>query len=108
MDISPLLLSLKTACLATVITFFAGLWIAYKVIKIKHGKAVLDTILTLPMILPPTVVGFFLLPFFWKKQSVGSVAFRTWNADCIFICRYGDRICGCIFSIDVPNCTQCI
>ena len=49
MDISPLLLSLKTACLATVITFFAGLWIAYKVIKIKHGKAVLDTILTLPM-----------------------------------------------------------
>ena len=61
MDISPLLLSLKTACLATVITFFAGLWIAYKVIKIKHGKAVLDTILTLPMILPPTVVGFFLL-----------------------------------------------
>ena len=67
MDISPLLLSLKTACLATVITFFAGLWIAYKVIKIKYGKAVLDTILTLPMILPPTVVGFFLLHFFLEK-----------------------------------------
>lgn len=66
MDISPLLLSLKTACLATVITFFAGLWIAYKVIKIKHGKAVLDTILTLPMILPPTVVGFFYC-FFLEK-----------------------------------------
>ena len=68
MDISPLLLSLKTACLATVITFFAGLWIAYKVIKIKHGKAVLDTILTLPMILPPTVVGFFLLLFLEKAD----------------------------------------
>lgn len=72
MDISPLLLSLKTACLATVITFFAGLWIAYKVIKIKHGKAVLDTILTLPMILPPTVVGFFLLLFFGKSSPLGA------------------------------------
>ena len=72
MDISPLLLSLKTACLATVITFFAGLWIAYKVIKIKHGKAVLDTILTLPMILPPTVVGFFLLLFFKSNASLTS------------------------------------
>lgn len=72
MDISPLLLSLKTACLATVITFFAGLWIAYKVIKIKYGKAVLDTILTLPMILPPTVVGFFLLLFFGKSSPLGA------------------------------------
>ena len=41
-------------------------------IKIKHGKAVLDTILTLPMILPPTVVGFFLLLFFGKSSPLGA------------------------------------
>ena len=108
MDISPLLLSLKTACLATVITFFAGLWIAYKVIKIKHGKAVLDTILTLPMILPPTVVGFFLLLFFGKSSPLGAWLSEHGMPIVFSFCRYGDRICGCIVSIDVPNCTQCI
>lgn len=72
MDISPLILSLKTASAATVITFFTGIAAAAAVIKMKHGKAVIDTIFTLPMILPPTVVGFFLLLLFGKNTAFGA------------------------------------
>ena len=62
MDISPLIISIKTALTSTVITFVFGILIAYKMTYYK-GKyqSFIDTILTLPLILPPTVVGFFLL-----------------------------------------------
>ena len=70
MDLSPLLLSLKTACISTVITFLTGMFAARKVEKMRHGKTILDTVLTLPMILPPTVVGFFLLLLFGHGMPV--------------------------------------
>lgn len=71
MDISPLLLSLKTACISTAITFLTGMFAARKVEKMRHGKTILDTVLTLPMILPPTVVGFFLLLLFGNSSPLG-------------------------------------
>lgn len=71
MDILPIILSLKTAFAATVITFLTGMSAAYMAVKIKYGKAVLDTVFTLPMILPPTVVGFFLLLLFGKNSQAG-------------------------------------
>ena len=71
MDISPLLLSLKTACISTGITFLTGMFAARKVENMRHGKTVLDTILTLPMILPPTVAGFFLLLLFGNSSPLG-------------------------------------
>lgn len=71
MDVLPIIISLKTALAATVITFVTGMAAAYMVVKIKYGKALLDTVFTLPMILPPTVVGFFLLLFFGKNSPVG-------------------------------------
>ncbi|MFR2497052.1 MAG: molybdate ABC transporter permease subunit [Coprococcus phoceensis] len=71
MDLSPLLLSLKTACISTVITFLTGMFAARKVEKMRHGKTILDTVLTLPMILPPTVVGFFLLLLFGNSSPLG-------------------------------------
>ena len=71
MDLSPLLLSLKTACIYTVITFLTGMFAARKVEKMRHGKTILDTVLTLPMILPPTVVGFFLLLLFGNSSPLG-------------------------------------
>ena len=46
MDLSPLLLSLKTACISTVITFLTGMFAARKVEKMRHGKTILDTVLT--------------------------------------------------------------
>ena len=58
--------------MATVISFFLGLWAARKVIKKDYRtKSVLDGILTLPMVLPPTVAGFFLLLIFSRRRSFG-------------------------------------
>jgi len=71
MDFSPLLISLKTAFLATIITFFVGLMAARWVVKIKHGKGLIDGIFTLPMVLPPTVVGFFLILIFGNNSFIG-------------------------------------
>ena len=62
---SPLWISLKTGLAATVIAFFLGIFCARKIMKLKPGaRAVLDGILTLPLVLPPTVAGFFLLLIF--------------------------------------------
>ena len=60
LDWSPLFISLKTGVAATFISFFLGIFAARKVVKATPGKkAVIDGILTLPMVLPPTVAGFF-------------------------------------------------
>lgn len=73
MDFSPILISLKTASLSIVITFFLGIACARLVIRLKHDKLkmVLDGILTLPLVLPPTVMGFFLLYVIGVKRPVG-------------------------------------
>jgi len=72
LDWSPLWISLKTGVVATVISFFLGLWAARKVIKKDcRTKSVLDGILTLPMVLPPTVAGFFLLLIFSRRRAFG-------------------------------------
>ena len=89
MDYSPILISMKTASLSILITFFLGVVVA----KLVHGmknekvKVVLDGILTLPMVLPPTVAGFFLLYLFGVKRPIGEflvyffgvkIAFSWW------------------------------
>ncbi|RVU54131.1 molybdate ABC transporter permease subunit [Anaerosphaera multitolerans] len=61
MDSSPILLSIKTAFIATVITFFLGIYSARLVKSTSKFRGILDGLFTLPMVLPPTVVGFFLL-----------------------------------------------
>lgn len=72
MDWSPLVISLKTSFTATAIAFVLGI-IAARLIVGLHGrvKALLDGILILPMVLPPTVVGFFLLLIFGRNSPVG-------------------------------------
>ena len=72
LDWSPLYISLKTGAVATVISFFLGLFAARKVIKAgPKVKAVADGLLTLPMVLPPTVAGFFLLLLFSRRRPLG-------------------------------------
>jgi len=72
LDWSPLLISLKTGVVATVVSFFLGLFAARKVVKLNFRlKAVVDGILTLPMVLPPTVAGFILLLIFSRRRPVG-------------------------------------
>ena len=58
LDWSPLYISMKTGVVATIFSFFLGIYAARKVVKAgPKMKAVLDGILTLPMVLPPTVAG---------------------------------------------------
>ncbi|NLA87816.1 MAG: molybdate ABC transporter permease subunit [Clostridiales bacterium] len=65
MDLSPLWISLRTALIATVFAVFIGILAAYYIVRLgKILRGIADGILTLPMVLPPTVVGFFLLVFF--------------------------------------------
>ena len=73
MDWSPVLISMKTASLSIFITFFLGIFAAGVVIRLKNetSKIICDGILTLPLVLPPTVAGFFLLYLFGVKRPIG-------------------------------------
>ena len=73
MDWSPVLISMKTASLSIFITFFLGIFSAGVVIRLKNetSKIICDGILTLPLVLPPTVAGFFLLYLFGVKRPIG-------------------------------------
>ena len=84
MDFSPLWISLKTALLATIITSIIGIFISYKMANYKgRGRGLIDGIFTLPLILPPTVIGFFLLLLCGKNGFVGKI-FMNFNKNIIF------------------------
>lgn len=71
-DMSPLFISLKTAIIATVVAFFGGIACARWAMKLKPvSKSILDGILNLPLVLPPTVAGFLLLLIFSLKRPLG-------------------------------------
>ncbi|WP_444511890.1 molybdate ABC transporter permease subunit [Methanobrevibacter smithii] len=72
-DWTPIFISMKTASLSIFITFFLGLIVAWGIVKLKNDsvKIVLDGIFTLPIVLPPTVVGFFLLYIFGVRGPIG-------------------------------------
>ena len=73
MDYSPIWISLKTAVLSILMTFFLGLLIAKAIIGLRNEKmkAILDSLMTLPLVLPPTVAGYFLLYIFGVKRPIG-------------------------------------
>ena len=73
MDLSPIIISLKTATLSIIITFFLGVAAAQFVFRLKSKtmKTILDGLFTLPLVLPPTVAGFFLLYIFGMRRPIG-------------------------------------
>ena len=80
LDFSPLFISLKTGVAATILSFFLGIYAARKCMYAKAGvKAVLDGILTLPLVLPPTVAGFILLLIFSTRRPVGAYLYTTFD-----------------------------
>lgn len=80
LDWSPLYISLKTGVVATIICFFAGTLLAGLVYRARPGiKAVVDGFLTLPMVLPPTVAGFFLLLLFSTRRPLGHYLQHTFG-----------------------------
>ena len=75
MDWYPLWNSLRIAAISTVIIFFAGIFAAYYIAKLPRLiKGVLDVVLTLPLVLPPTVVGYLLLRVLGPKRVIGAWA----------------------------------
>ena len=86
MDYSPLWLSLRVAFLATLMTFILGVLAAWLTVKLRRGKGIVDGLFTLPLVLPPTMVGFFLLVIFGKNgfigqllSSIGAPVVFTWT-----------------------------
>ena len=73
MDWSPILISMRTASVSIVITFFLGIFAAWLVDSLRSDvwRTIIDGLLTLPLVLPPTVAGFFLLYIFGVKRPVG-------------------------------------
>ncbi len=80
MDWFPLLNSLRIAGISTVLTFFLGLLAAYYIAKLPRGiKGILDVLLTLPLVLPPTVVGYLLLRLLGPKRPLGAWLLETFG-----------------------------
>ena len=78
-DWYPLLNSLRIAAISCVLVFFLGICLAYYAAKLPRSvKGILDVFLTLPLVLPPTVCGYFLLLIFGVKRPLG-----------IFLMRFG-------------------
>lgn len=77
-DWSPLWISLHTAVATIAIVFFIGVIIAWRVERLQSQslKIFADAVITLPMVLPPTVAGFFLLYFFGNNRFLGQLIYQ--------------------------------
>ncbi|MCJ0932121.1 molybdate ABC transporter permease subunit [Virgibacillus halodenitrificans] len=85
MNLSPLWLSFQTAALATVIVFIAGVFLARVITRNTFpGKSILEAIFLLPLVLPPTVVGFGLLFIFGKNGPLGILLSKWFEVQIVF------------------------
>ena len=87
MEYAPLIITLKTAVVATVVTFFLGIGLALVVVRMRRFQGLADAVITLPLVLPPTVIGFFLLLAFGRRSLIGKFLLQfdvtivfTWKA----------------------------
>ena len=75
MDLYPLYNSIRIASISSVIIFFLGIFAAYYIKKLPAKvKGAIDVVLTLPLVLPPTVVGFFLIKILGTNSPLGKIA----------------------------------
>lgn len=83
--LSPILLSLKIAFIATIISFIIGIGFAYLLNKRNvPGKNIWETFILLPMVLPPSVMGYILLISFGKRGLIGSFLLENFNFQIVF------------------------
>lgn len=81
MDWFPLYNSLRVALCASVITFFTGILAAWYIARAPRlVKGALDCVLTMPLVLPPTVIGFFLLKLMGPRGPIGAWVLANWDA----------------------------
>jgi molybdate transport system permease protein len=84
-DWFPLWLSLRVAVVSTVIALAAGLWIAYILANRKfRGKEMLDAAVTLPLVLPPTVLGYYLLVLIGRASPLGKLWESIFGSPLVF------------------------
>ncbi|MBR2561550.1 MAG: molybdate ABC transporter permease subunit, partial [Eubacterium sp.] len=96
LDWSPLWISLKTGVVATILSFFLGIFAAGRLMYVKSGvKAVIDGILTLPLVLPPTVAGFFLLLLFSRRRPFGIFLYDSFGIKVV------QSFLGCVIAATV-------
>ena len=80
MDWYPLLNSLRIAGISTFIVFFLGIFAAHEIAKAPRlVKGALDVVLTLPLVLPPTVVGYLLLRVLGPRRLIGAWMLKTFG-----------------------------
>lgn len=80
LDWFPLYNSIRIAGISTLVIFFAGIFAAYYIAKAPRWvKGILDVVLTLPLVLPPTVVGYLLLRVLGPKRPVGAWVLRVFG-----------------------------
>ena len=80
MDWYPLWNSLRIAAISTFFIFFIGVFAAYYIAKLPRAiKGVLDVVLTLPLVLPPTVAGYLLLRVLGPKRLIGAWVLNTFG-----------------------------
>jgi len=81
----PLLLTLKVASWATLLALIAGVLAGFALARLRFpGREILDAILTLPMVLPPTVLGYYLLVLVGRKGVIGQWLDETFGITLIF------------------------
>lgn len=74
MDLFPLWLSLRVAAVSTLLALVVGLWVAYQLANRQfHGKNLVDALVTLPLVLPPTVLGYYLLILLGRNSWFGGL-----------------------------------
>jgi len=84
-DWFPLWLSLRVAFVSTAIAFVAGLWLAYILANREfRGKEVLDAAVTLPLVLPPTVLGYYLLVLLAGNSPLGKLWENVFGSPLVF------------------------
>jgi molybdate transport system permease protein len=99
MDFRPIWLSLKIASVATVFSFLLGIFFAYIINKRNiPGKNIWETVLIMPMILPPSVMGYLLLIAFGKRGPIGSFLLTHFGVQVVFT-WVGAVIAACVVSL---------
>lgn len=85
LNLSPMFLSFKTAGIATIIVFITGVVLARLIARNDFpGKGIVEAIILLPLVLPPTVVGFGLLYLFGKNGPIGKFLMEAFNLQVVF------------------------
>jgi molybdate transport system permease protein len=87
-DWFPLWLSLEVASIATAISLLLGIWLAWLLAN-KHfaGKEILDAVTTLPLALPPTVLGYYLLVVIGRSSWIGQAWEKITGSPLVFTWR---------------------